>query len=152
MLDIQSLIFTGGEVKRTGHHVPRSVDVKVKINEIDKKEENLVMLDFTYSIDYNPDIGMVKIHGKAYCSDTPANIKDMIQKYEKTNIFPEEYGARVVNMINANAGMNSIFLIRPFNLLPPFTPPPIASEQAVAKPVAKPKKSKSKKSKKKKKK
>jgi hypothetical protein len=33
-------------------------------------------------------------------------------------------------MINANAGINSIFLIRPFNLLPPFMPPLIAEEGA----------------------
>lgn len=131
MLEVVSLVLSGGEVKRLKNAVPQTVEVDVNIDKVSKKAPDMAILDFTYSIDYKPQVAILKMYGSAYCRDTPANIKKLLEAFKKKKTVPMELGASVINMINANAGMNSIFLIRPFNLLPPFMPPLIATEQTV---------------------
>lgn len=140
MLEVMGLTFRGGEVKKAKDGVPASVDVNVNVDKITQKTPDGVILEFTYSVDYKPDIGSLRIMGEAFCRDTPDNLKRMLIEYKKGKIVPMEFGATAINMINANAGMNSIFLLRPFNLLPPFMPPLIATEAKISakdKPIKK---------------
>lgn len=141
MLQVNGLVFKGAEVKRDRDGVPSSVDVNIDIDAVTQKAENGVLVGFTYKVDYRPDVGSLRIRGEAYCVDTPANIKAVLAEYKKKKTLPMEFGVSALNMINANAGMNSIFLIRPFNLLPPFMPPMIKGPEKAEK-AAKPSKKK----------
>ncbi len=129
MLEVVELELTGAEVKRIKRNVPKKVDVNVNIDKITRKAPNAVVLDFTYAVDYKPQVAKLQICGVAYCRDTPTNIKRLFAEYKKRKMVPLELGAGAVNMINANAGLNSVFLVRPFNLLPSFMPPMIALER-----------------------
>jgi hypothetical protein len=131
MLEVMGLIFRGGEVRRPKEGVPTGIDVNVNVDKIIQKTPEGVVLEFTYAVDYKPDLGSLRISGEAFCRDRPDNIKKMLAEYKKKKAVPMEFGATAINMINANAGMNSIFLLRPFNMLPPFMPPLIASEAKV---------------------
>lgn len=128
MLEVLSIIFTGGEVKKLSQKIPESVLVDITVDKISKKEAGTVLLDFTYAVDYEPKVALLRISGQAYCRDTAENLKKMEAEYKKTKLLPMEYGASAINMINANAGVNSIFLVRPFNMLPPFMPPVLAKQ------------------------
>ncbi|MEW6035268.1 MAG: hypothetical protein AB1529_01530 [Candidatus Micrarchaeota archaeon] len=133
MLEVMGLTFRGGEVKKQKDGVPSGVEVNVNIEKITQKTPEAVLMEWSYTVDYKPDVGSVKIMGEAYCRDTPDNIKRMLADFKKKKSMSMEFGATAINMINANAGMNSIFLVRPFNLLPPFMPPLIATEAKVVK-------------------
>jgi hypothetical protein len=128
MLEVMGLVLTGGDVKRFNAKVPQSVAVNVEVTKMTRQDEKNVVLDFAYVVDYKPKVAYLKITGRAYCQDHPDNIKNAMLEFTKKKFLPMEHGASVINMINANAGMNSIFLIRPFNLLPPFMPPLITTE------------------------
>lgn len=128
MLEVTGLVLTGAEVKKINNNVPREVDVNVRITKIQKTDDRNVVLEFSYQVDYLPKTGMLKLTGVAYCKDTAANVRNFLAAYKKKKEIPMEYAAVVMNMINANAGMNSVFITRPFNLLPPFMPPPITAE------------------------
>lgn len=125
-MEVVGLVLTGAEVRRPTQDVPASVEVNVNVDRITPKTPERVLLDFTYSVDYKPNAGMLRITGIADCRDSADNIREMLAEYKKKKIVPMEYGASVINMINANAGLNGIFVIRPFNLLPPFMPPMLA--------------------------
>ena len=126
-------VLLGGEVKRSSPGIPKNVSVNVNVDRITPKTPDSVLIEFTYAVDYSPNVGMVRMTGEAICRDTPENVRKMLAEYKKRKALPPEYGATVLNMINASAGLNSIFLIRPFNLLPPFMPPLISAEKAPAK-------------------
>jgi hypothetical protein len=132
MLEVMGLVFRGGEVKKAKDGVPAGIDINVNVDKITQKAPDGVILEFTYAVDYKPDIGSLRMRGEAFCRDNPENIKRMLVEYKKNKIVPMEFGATAINMINANAGMNSIFMLRPFNMLPPFMPPLIATEAKVA--------------------
>ena len=133
MLEMVEFVLLGGEVKRSSPGVPKNVSVNVNVDRITPKTTDSVLIEFTYAVDYSPNVGMVRMNGEAICRDSPENVRKMLAEYKKKKVIPSEYGASVLNMINASAGLNSIFLIRPFNLLPPFMPPLISAEKAPAK-------------------
>lgn len=128
MLEMEEFILLGGEVKRKNPSVPKNVQVNVTVDKISPKTPETVILEFTYSIDYDPGVGSVRINGEALCRDSADNVRKMLADFKKKKVLGMEYGANVINMINASAGLNSIFMIRPFNLLPPFMPPMLAQE------------------------
>ena len=133
MLEVMQILFNGAEVKKLEDGIPNGVDVKVDVDKVDQKAPDAVMLDFTYSINYKPHVATVRISGQAFCRDSPDNVKKLLADFKKKKELPVEFGAAAINMINANAGMNCIFLIRPFNLLPPFMPPIMVVEPAAKK-------------------
>jgi hypothetical protein len=133
MLEVMQILFNGAEVKKTGENLPNGVDVKVDVEKITPDTPDSVYLDFVYSISYKPSVATVKIMGQAFCRDSPDNIKKLLADFKKKKELPVEFGAAAINMINANAGMNSIFLIRSFNLLPPFMPPIMVVEPTTSK-------------------
>jgi len=146
MMKLMGLVLTGADVKKASSTIPKSVNVDLAVTKITKKDATTITLDFAYVINYLPKIPRVKLTGHAYCQDSAPNIRKALLTYKKTKKLPFEIAGEVLNMINANAGMNAIFLIRPFNMLPPFMPPLITKETAAPKTV----KMKSRKSKKKK--
>lgn len=141
MLEMMNLVFTGGEVKRMKPTAPAAVDVNVEIKNVTKKDAAHVHVDFVYSIDYKPKVAWVKLFGFAYCNDTPENIKKILAEFKKKKNISLDHAARLINVINANAGMNAVFMLRPFAIVPPFMPPPMIKEPAPSK-TAKPKKKK----------
>ena len=128
MLEVINLVLTSGEVKRNKHEIPQRVDVDLDIADIKSEIEDGAILSFTYKVNYTPDVGSVTIKGRAYCRDTPSNIKRLLAGYKKKKP-PIELLAGALNMINSNVGLNCVFLMRPFNLVPHFVPPPIYTEE-----------------------
>src|SRR4030042_3943969 len=116
MLEVVSLNFTGADVRKDREGVPEGIEVSVTVDSITKQGDEELIGDWTYVVDYKPDIGVVRLTGDALCRDTPANIDKVMKAFEKDKEFPAELGVDVLNMINANASINCIFIIRPFNL------------------------------------
>lgn len=140
MLEIVGLMFNGGEVKKLREGAPAAIDVRVEVEKVSQKAPDGVLLEFSYVVDYKPDVGSLRMSGTAACRDTPENIKRLLAEFKKGKAVPADLGTAAINMINANAGMNSIFVLRPFNMLPPFMPPLLAPEQKQASSVPKKKK------------
>jgi len=140
------LVLTGADVKKASSTIPKSVNVDLAVTKLTKKDASTITLDFAYVIHYLPKVARVKLTGHAYCQDTAPNIRKALLTYKKTKKLPFDVAGEVLNMINANTAMNAIFLIRPFNLLPPFMPPLVTKESVEPKTV----KMKSRKTKKKK--
>ncbi len=133
MLEVMQVLFNGAEVKKLEDGIPNGVDVKIDVEKVDQKAPDAVMLDFVYSINYKPKVATVRINGQAFCRDTPENVKKMLAEFKKKKEMPIEFGAAAINTINATAGMNCVFIIRPFNLLPPFMPPVMVMEPGAKK-------------------
>lgn len=137
MLELVNLVFTGGEVKKLNNNMPDSVKVSVKVDNLTQTSSMDVKMDFTYVVDYAPGVAFLKISGFAFCRDTETNLKAILAEFNKNKTLSPQYSALAINMIHANAGLNSVFLVRPFNLLPAFMPGPLVSVEG-GRPVAAP--------------
>jgi len=125
MLQVLEVSLKSAEVKRTPLAIPNKVQVNVNIDRVIMRDPVRVDLDFTYSVDYLPQAASIKLTGTALCTDTPQNVTLLLTEYRRNRKISPTIAANAMNMINANAGLNSVLIIRPFGLLPPFMPPPI---------------------------
>jgi hypothetical protein len=126
MLELVQMALNGAEVKKMSNGIPKEVQVNLDIEKLTTQTPDTLMLEFTYKIEYKPGVGVLKFTGDALCRDSPENVKKIIAEFKKKKMIPYELGANAINMINANVGMNSIFILRPFGLIPHFMPPPIS--------------------------
>ena len=83
MLNVMSLVLTGAEVKKESENVPVNIDLRIDITKMVKKNDNMVVLDFDYIVDYKPKVARVRVSGHVECADTPANIKRVLTEYKK---------------------------------------------------------------------
>jgi len=125
MLQLVDVALNGAQVSLLKNGLPNSIDVSLNFDRVTPADVDGLMVDFTYSVEYGPEVASLKITGSAYCKDTPQNITKILEEYKGTKNLPPELCANAINMVNATVGMNSIFIIRPFNLAPPFMPPPM---------------------------
>lgn len=120
------VMLNGAEVKKLSNDVPKEVSVNLDVEKLTARTPDTLIVEFVYSIEYKPSVGMMKFMGEALCRDSPDNVKKILAEYKKTKMISYEMGANAINMINANVGMNAIFVLRPFGLIPHFLPPPIS--------------------------
>jgi hypothetical protein len=68
---------------------------------------------------------MMKIQGSVFLKDTPSAAKKLAEDWKKSKVMPREISENILNMINASAGVNGIFVAKAINLAPPLVPPKI---------------------------
>ena len=125
MLEILGMRFTAAEVVVVTENPTQSVEVGLKIENIMKHDDATVSIVFAYHLNYLPDVASVRLKGIAFCTDTPQNVKHLVEAWEKKKEVPPELCASAINMINANASVTALFLTRPFGLVPHLMPPPL---------------------------
>lgn len=152
MLEVLGMKLTEAHVGVMNEGVPEELKVNFGIDKVTKHDESNVILEFSYNVQYMPDQAVVNVKGVAFARDTPSNIKKLLDSWRSKKEVPSELAGAAINMINANAAINTLFLIRPFNLVPHFMPPPIFTSEETPVPEKQKTKAKPKKTAKKKKK
>ncbi|MBU0592093.1 MAG: hypothetical protein ABIJ10_03840 [Candidatus Micrarchaeota archaeon] len=128
MLRLSEIVLSSGEIKIMKNAPSSNVHVDVKISRMTQRDPTTVILEFSYLIEYQPMVARMRLTGAAYCSDSQDNIKKLVTEYSKSRKLPVSMVGNALNMINANVGINSLLILRPFKLVPPFMPPPIVPE------------------------
>ena len=129
MIEPTGIFLKSAEIKLLDESTqPTEIGVSLTITNVKVDEKNQeATLYFEYQIDYKPDVARVVIKGYATGVDSSENLiklkEDWKEKNEKTQ---ENLTLKVLDAINTSVGLNAVLLLRPFNLLPPFTPPPIS--------------------------
>ena len=148
MLEVLGIRLTEAHIGIMNEGPPTELGVDLSIERVTKVDESDVTLEFIYSVQYQPNLAVVNVRGVAFCRDSPANIKKLLESWRKKKELPGEIAGPAINMINANVGVNSLLLMRPFDLAPHFMPPPIFAPGKM--PKAKPEKKSTKKKRKRK--
>ncbi len=144
MLEVLGIRLTEGNVRIVTENMVGRLDVNLNIEKVTKHDDQNVSLVFTYIVNYLPDVATVSVRGIAFCRANPAEIKTVMECWEKKKEVPSDICANAINMINANAAVNALLLTRPFGLMPHYMPPPayIPEMAELQKHRAKPKKKK----------
>ena len=130
MLEPTGIFLKSTEIKILNeNNPPQSVGVNINIVKVSVDLENQqAVLDFEYRVDYEPKVAFLDIKGYATAIDTKENLEKLKEEWKKKNL-PGDLVLNTLNMINTSVGLNTVLFLRPFNLLPPFSPPPVGQEQ-----------------------
>jgi hypothetical protein len=100
------------------------VDIDIRIENVEAKN-GTATISFAYTATYRPDIGIMKIGGSLFLSDTPQNSKKLADEWKAKKLLNREITEPVLNLINATASVNGVLISRAINLSPPLVPPKI---------------------------
>ncbi|MBR9701473.1 hypothetical protein GOV13_00960 [Candidatus Pacearchaeota archaeon] len=87
---------------------------KVKSDFLKQKDE-LINIDFTYNIDYNPKIAKIKLSGNVILADKLKTIKEILKKWEDKKM-EEDFKINLFNIILRKSNLKAMQLEDELNL------------------------------------
>lgn len=121
-MELKAIFLDGAEAKKEVVGQPKNIAINIRINAMALSGDEL-KFKFTYEADYQPNIGFLRITGIAVATDKLAAAKEIFSRWQKDKTIAPEIASPLINAINMNAGMNSLFVARALNMSPPFLPP-----------------------------
>lgn len=113
------------------------LSIKHNLNIINLKEEEITLdkkqdiLRFTFEflLNYEPDIGLIKISGHLLYLENPKKLKEMAQNWKKDKKIPPEIMQSLFNTILAKANIKALQLSQDINLPPHLAMPRLESQK-----------------------
>jgi hypothetical protein len=108
-------------------NIPVDVNNNSTVISISEKEENL-NVNFVFTSNYEPNIGVIRIEGNLTVEDLKENIKKTVEEWEKSGNknLPPEIAERVHNAILANCIIEATILSREVQLPAPIPTPRVS--------------------------
>lgn len=133
MLELSHMEFQAAEAKKSSHTRPQGLNVNILISNA-AVENNLLMIEFLYTVQYLPNNGHVRMAGNARFLGAEAKLA--YEEWKKTRRITGAVGEQIWNTINYGSSINAIYVTRVLNMEPPIAPPKIKIATPI-KPVAK---------------
>ncbi|MDD5022978.1 MAG: hypothetical protein PHU63_02310 [Candidatus ainarchaeum sp.] len=122
MVDFRGIALT--ETRAKQEKFARVTDMDVNITfENAKLQGKEMIIDFRYTVIYNPGIGSLVFKGSTALTDSPSKLSEYLKQWQKSKMFPEEVTLPLMNLINLTSSVNGVFVCRAINLPPPLVPP-----------------------------
>lgn len=102
------------------------LDIKNNLNitNIEKEKlnitntEDVLKFNFNYTVNYEPNVGLINIAGHLLFMDNAKQIKDILTDWEKKKSLPKELAPQILNTILAKCNIKSLSLSQEVNLPP----------------------------------
>ncbi len=97
------------------------------VSKIDEKLE----IDFVFSTNYQPNIGLIRIEGNLLLSDSKESIDRAIKEWERSGRknLPTDIAEKVHNIILSNCIAEAVILSMGIHLPPPIPTPHVSIKQ-----------------------
>lgn len=112
------------EAKKEKDGPVSGLNININVDEV-KAAGDVLLLEFTYTVNYSQDMGYIKIRGSAYFRDATEKVSEIEENWKETKKLPNEIIQPLLNVVNYSASVNGIFVARVLNLAPPIVPPKI---------------------------
>ena len=108
---------------------PVQISTNLNLVGVEKKTDDLLIVPFVLTINYNPSVAQISVKGKAHVAGEKEELKKMHEEYNEKKPPPP----MVVQSISNVAFIESILLTRTLNIPPPVPLPQIPPAQAEGK-------------------
>jgi hypothetical protein len=123
-LELMEVLFV--DAKKASERPPESIDSRIDMRNAELDAGNLVV-DFVYSANYANDGSYIRMGGRAFFSGPET--KAAYDEWKKSKRIGGRPGEEVINAINYGSSLNSVFIARVLNVVPPLAPPSIVFEK-----------------------
>lgn len=115
-------------------------DIKIKndvviqsISQLDtntgSKKQDIVKVNFEFITEYQPSLGNLTLSGHLLISDTPDNMKLMINMWKKEKKIPQQFALPILNTILIKSNIKALELSQLLNLPPHIKLPILLPKQ-----------------------
>ncbi len=82
-----------------------------------------VCVKYTFTMNYDPQIGSLKMSGEIISKEDSARIKDISKQWKDKKSLPVDYTEELLNAITYTCGINGVLVVRALGLPAPINPP-----------------------------
>lgn len=107
------------------------LNINIALEDVKSAGGNLE-ITYAYTVNYETDIGMMKIKGVLIAKEEEKLIKDVLDVWKKSKKLPDEYAALVLSAVNYSGSANGTLVARVLGLTAPLIPPRIQLSKAPA--------------------
>lgn len=126
--------YTGAEVKKGSlRDVPPSLNVRLDIVDATMKNDTMDVT-FIYTAEYSPETHIRLFGMSGFSGD---DVKKAHESWKKSKKFPDDIRSQVLTALNHASSINSVFIARIFNLMPPIVPAVIGRDMMAERPSKK---------------
>jgi hypothetical protein len=148
MVEFKKMFLHRIEAQRDSMNLADSMDIGVDIPKL-RKVPNGIEASYSFTARYGPRVGYLTMSGTVLISDTDANIKKIMVRWQKERTVDRSLAREMTNLITYVSSVNGVLVAKALNFNPPLMPPNFKLEGA-PKASAKKKSPRAKKGKKKK--
>lgn len=106
-------------------------DVSIKdVEEANFGKNKGLKLTYSFSSNYNPDLGKIELEGDVFFTDKEKVVKDMLDSWKKNKKLPEEVMINILDFLLIKCNTQSIILSKDLNLPPPIPFPKVDRSKA----------------------
>nr|MBA4405186.1 hypothetical protein [Nanoarchaeum sp.] len=80
--------------------------------------EDVLKFNFNYTVNYEPNVGLINIAGHLLFMDNAKQVKDILTDWEKKKSLPKELAPQILNTILAKCNIKSLSLSQEVGLPP----------------------------------
>ena len=119
----------------------KNMQVKSNVNINEVKEQKLptgkeknegLRIDFTFTLQYDPDLGHINLQGFIFYLDDAKVMKTIYKEWEKDKQLPQEVMGEIINMVLLKSNIKALYLSQEVNLPPHIQMPRVVPKQAPA--------------------
>lgn len=110
-----------------------SINNNVRLTSVSERDES-ICVEFIYTSNYEPNIGVIRIEGEVLIGETEENRKKTLDEWKKSNKrnLPHDIASKIHNIILSNCMVETTVLSREIKLPPPFPLPQVNLEKKEA--------------------
>ncbi len=123
-MEFAGLKFNYVEAEKSKEGPVKGLNININVDDV-KAANDLLVVEFTYTVNYSDDMGFIKIKGTSYFRDTADKVKEYESKWAEEKKLSEDVTSILLNVVNYSSSINGIFVARVLNLAPPIVPPKI---------------------------
>lgn len=110
-----------------------SINNNVRLTSVSERDER-ICVDFIYTSNYEPNIGVIRIEGEVLIGETEENRKKTLEEWKTSNKrnLPHDIAGKIHNTILGSCMIETAVLSREIKLPPPFPLPQVNLEKKEA--------------------
>lgn len=112
------------EGKRMKKEAVKGLNINIAVDGV-KVDGESIEVDYTYTVDYNNDVGSLRIKGTVIAKEDAKSAAKIKEEWDKTGRLPDNYMENLLNVISMSGSANGILIARVLDLPPPLVPPRI---------------------------
>jgi hypothetical protein len=106
----------------------KGLNINISLEDVAVDGEN-VNITYSYTANYEEDLGQLKIKGLLMAKEDPELAKKIEDKWASEKKIPDEYAQQTLSAINYSGSANGTLLARVVGLTAPLIPPKIQLKQ-----------------------
>ena len=103
----------------------KSISVDMSIDDVERRSDTELVLDFSYNVDYKEDVAKLLFRGHLFLEGEKKELDKYVSSWRGEKKLPKELTAPLANIITFTSEVNGVLVSRAIGIPAPVVPPDV---------------------------